>query len=257
VEIDLFTFIAQIINFLIIVALLRYFLYGRIMKVMDEREEKIAFRIKESKQKGKDAEEKAELYLNKKQELDAQKEEIFSQAKKDAELKRKKMMEKIQEEVREKKKKWYEAIQKQRNSFVRNLRKQTAVEVYSITRQILKDLANDDIEQHIIDTFVNRIQSTDKKEKDEIAGFAREVKREIGIFSAFEIPEEMRKKITLVVKNEIADNVDVQFKISPDLICGIELRGNNRKISWSVDNYLGTLEEKVSKSLEEMNERKG
>ena len=251
-EINLFTFVAQIINFLILVALLRHFLYGRIIKAMDDREEKIASRIKESEQKEKEAEEKVELYLNKKKELDSQKEEIFSQAKKDAELKRKEMMEKIQEEVSEKKKKWYESVQKQRDSFVRNLRQQTAVEVYSIVRQILKDLANDDIEQHMIDTFIERIRSADKKEKDEIAGFAREAKKEIAIFSAFEISEEMREEITRVVKKEIVDDVNVQFKISPDLICGIELRGNNRKISWSVDDYLRMLEEKVSKSLEEM-----
>jgi len=40
-QIDWFTWIAQIINFLILVALLRYFLYGRIVKVIDERQKKL------------------------------------------------------------------------------------------------------------------------------------------------------------------------------------------------------------------------
>ncbi len=35
--IDWFTIIAQIINFLVLVALLKYFLYGRILQAMDRR----------------------------------------------------------------------------------------------------------------------------------------------------------------------------------------------------------------------------
>ena len=39
--IDWFTFVAQIINFLILVALLKYFLYGRLVAAMDQRQQDI------------------------------------------------------------------------------------------------------------------------------------------------------------------------------------------------------------------------
>ena len=42
--IDWFTVAAQIVNFLILVALLKYFLYGRIVDAMDRREQSIAQR---------------------------------------------------------------------------------------------------------------------------------------------------------------------------------------------------------------------
>ncbi|MDT8272548.1 MAG: F0F1 ATP synthase subunit B, partial [Desulfomonilia bacterium] len=47
-EIDLFTWGAQIVNFLILVALLRHFLYGRIVHAIDTRQEKIASRWDEA-----------------------------------------------------------------------------------------------------------------------------------------------------------------------------------------------------------------
>jgi F-type H+-transporting ATPase subunit b len=49
--IDWFTVVAQIINFLILVALLKHFLYGRIIKAMDQREERINSRLEEAKKK--------------------------------------------------------------------------------------------------------------------------------------------------------------------------------------------------------------
>ena len=42
--IDWFTVVAQIINFLILVVLLKYFLYGRITAAMEQRQQEIATR---------------------------------------------------------------------------------------------------------------------------------------------------------------------------------------------------------------------
>lgn len=42
---DSFTIIAQIINFLILVYLLKRFLFSRIIKIMDEREKQITDRM--------------------------------------------------------------------------------------------------------------------------------------------------------------------------------------------------------------------
>ena len=54
--IDWFTVLAQIINFLVLVYLLKRFLYGRIIRAMDERERKIALRLEEAQGRKEEAE---------------------------------------------------------------------------------------------------------------------------------------------------------------------------------------------------------
>ena len=49
--IDWFTVCAQIVNFLVLVALLKHFLYGPILRAMDAREQTIAGRLAEAQQK--------------------------------------------------------------------------------------------------------------------------------------------------------------------------------------------------------------
>jgi F-type H+-transporting ATPase subunit b len=60
--IDYFTTFSQIINFMVLVFLLRHFLYRPVIKAMDEREQKIASRLKEADQKKAEAEQAAESY---------------------------------------------------------------------------------------------------------------------------------------------------------------------------------------------------
>ena len=45
--IDWFTVVAQIVNFLVLVALMKHFLYGRLLRAIDEREAGIAARLAE------------------------------------------------------------------------------------------------------------------------------------------------------------------------------------------------------------------
>ena len=85
-QIDYFTTIAQIINFLILVYLLRRFLYRPILKSMDEREQKIISRLKEAEQKKKDAEQEVESYRKMLQELSDKRQDMNAKAAKEAQI---------------------------------------------------------------------------------------------------------------------------------------------------------------------------
>ena len=61
-QIDWFTFIAELINFLVLMVLLKRFLYGPIIKAMDRRERKITASLLEATQKTQEAQREADLY---------------------------------------------------------------------------------------------------------------------------------------------------------------------------------------------------
>ncbi|MEZ4640979.1 MAG: hypothetical protein R2856_39490 [Caldilineaceae bacterium] len=60
--IDWFTVIAQIINFVVLLLLLRRFLYGPIIRAMDEREHHIAEELAAAECKQQQAEQEARHY---------------------------------------------------------------------------------------------------------------------------------------------------------------------------------------------------
>lgn len=144
-QIDVLTLIAQIINFVILVVLLKYFLYNRIVKVMDERKEKIISQLKDADQKKQEAEQEAESYRKKLKELDDKYEEMLSKAHEEVESQRKELLKKAHGEIREAQVKWYEAIQHERQLFMNDIRQQAGKEVCAVARRALADLADADL----------------------------------------------------------------------------------------------------------------
>lgn len=255
-EVDLFTLIAQVINFIILVVVLKYLLYDRITKVMDKREEKIASEMKEAEQKKEEAERSAEIHRKRLEELDKKREEMTAKMKEEVESIRKDLLKKARDEIDDIRGKWYETIQREKQTFLYDLRRKAGEEVYAIARRSLADLADADLGWQIVNVFLKRMQELDEQERKLLKESIHKSNYEVDVSSAFEIPQEMRQKMVQEIKNQIASNINVHFKVSSDLICGIELVADGRKIAWNLGNYLNSLEESLSSAIEEKVKRK-
>ena len=140
--INWFTVVAQIVNFLILVVLLKYLLYNRIIKAMDERERKIQLRLKEAEEKEQAAEREVESLREKNRDFDEQREKMLAQAKEEAETRRRDLTQEARQAVTNLRLVWQEAIQREKESFIQDLRKMAATQVYAIARKAFEDLAD-------------------------------------------------------------------------------------------------------------------
>ena len=248
--IDWFTVIAQIINFLVLVYLLKRFLYGPIIKAMDKRQEKIALRLEGARKKKEEAEQEAELFLQKNREFDARHEEMLSQIKKEAEARKVELIKEARSRVDADMARWYGAIQKEKETFLQDIRRRAVRRACAIARRATKDLSNADLENRITSIFIERLQNIDKNEQEALAQAIQHSMEGIRVNSAFEIPGKSAKKIVQLLQNMTADPVAVRFEILPELICGIELKLHGRTISWNIADYLESFEESIGAAIE-------
>jgi F-type H+-transporting ATPase subunit b len=249
-KVDLFTLIAQIINFLILVWLLKHFLYDRIVEHMDKREERIKSEMETAKARKQDAEKEAEKYRKKQEDLEEERDELIAEAKQEAEEKKKELLRKGRKEVEQTKSEWYTSIKREKQDFLKDLRERTGKQVYAIVRQVLNDLANEELEQHIINVFIRRLKDIAEEDREAIAKFNREARDLITVKSAFEIPQENREKIRQILKELIENEVELEFEIDQSLISGIELRAGGTKVTWSLNSYLESLEKEWAEEIE-------
>jgi F-type H+-transporting ATPase subunit b len=252
VQIDWFTLVAEIINFLILVVLLKYFLYDRIINVVDERETKIATRFKEAEQQQEEARQEAEAHQAKQQQLVAQREELLAKAKEEAAARRKELLEQARREVDETQNQWRQALQREQDAFFQELRRRTAQQTYALARQALADLAGAGLEERLVNRFVERLEHLDEEQRAEIATTIQESDQALVISTAFELPPHIRQDLLAALRQQFGDGLEGQFKTSPDLISGIELKANGHKLAWSLDNYLAALEENLAHVLDGM-----
>jgi len=246
VQIDYFTIFAQIINFLVLVLLLRHFLYGRIIKTMDEREKRIESQLQEAATKKKEAEEEGDSYQRMKKEFLNEREGMLAEVREETQNIRRELSKKAADEVNENKVKWNEEIHRQKDAFLNNMRQSASKEIYAIARRALADLANEELESHIMETFIYKLQKMDEDEKKKMMEFL-ERKEDIIIKSGFAIPESMRRSIRKTLQDEIGIDLNLKYLVSPEVISGIELSASDLRISWSIGSYLDSLEDELSR----------
>lgn len=249
--IDWFTVFAQIINFLILVFLLKRFLYGPIIRAMDEREEKIALRMQAAEQKRNEAEQEVVSYREKNREIDNMRGDILAQAGEESESLRRELVKKAKEEVDDLKAGWRETIRQEKDSFLKDLRKRGGRQICTLARQALTDLTDSELEHRIIDVFIGHIEGLKGEELKKIRESIKKSTEGIVIASAFDIPANKRQSITRAIHAYIKDDIDVRYESSPELICGIELKAPGFIVGWNLRGYLNSLEDELNKALEE------
>lgn len=250
--IDSFTIIAQIINFLILVYLLKRFLFNRIIKIMDDRENQITDQMQDAEAAKEAAQKELEEQRRIREELQEKWNEMLTQAKKDAQKKREELVKDARKKIDEEQKNWSGAILKQRTAFLRDLRHLSCEQVCQISRKVLSDLAGEKLENQLIENFLVQLGKLSKKEKADFVRFINKDERKIWVNSSFQLTREKESEIRKTLEDIINGQVEINFKVSPDLICGIETRTEGKKISWNIEHYLDGLEEQLKKAFTEI-----
>jgi F-type H+-transporting ATPase subunit b len=250
-KINWFTVIAQVINFLILVWLLKKFLYKPILDAIDEREKKIAAQIKDAEDK-KAAATTLQTDLTKKtNDFDQQKKALMDKATAEANTEKDKLLEKARSDASDLQAKLANAAKENQHSQNLAIAQKTQQEVLAITKKALAEIASVSLDEQSANTFVKRLNESDDEEKKQFVDAFKSNSNAILVRSAFDMPAEQQQKINTAVETILGIKTKLQFKTTPDLISGVELTTNGYKLAWSFSGYLDSLEKNIAEKMEQ------
>ncbi|MHB8067851.1 MAG: F0F1 ATP synthase subunit B [Desulfobaccales bacterium] len=250
--INWFVVAAQIINFLILVLLLKRFLYGPIIKAMTAREEGIASQMAAARQKRQTAEEEEASLRQKIREIEEQRQEMLTEAGRQAEAHKQELFSQARQEVEQIRQKWAASLTREKETFLQNLKQRLAQEVVAISRRALKEMGNLALEQRLTEVFLDRLRLLPPEEQTAIRESIKETGSELLVTTAFEMSEETRQKVAAQVQEQFGRDLALRFSTSGELLAGIELLTSSRKLAWSLGNFLDSLEEDLSQAFQEL-----
>jgi len=248
---DWLNIVAQILNFLVLLYLLKRFLYPPILRMMEKREELIASRVQAAEDKMKHASEAEASYLLERQELAAERDTLISQARDDAEKLRAELSEKARTEVEADRTHWLTTMRQQQAETLRQFRRSATEQVVSIARRALQDLADEQLEQRIVARFVERLQSASSPEATAIRTSFEKDGGSVSVVSTFALPDEAKQMIRDALHGLTGTDVQARFAISPELGSGIQLTAGDVRVAWSLQSYLDAFGQAVSKAVQE------
>ena len=251
--IDWFTVGAQALNFIILVWLLKRFLYKPILNAVDAREKRIAAELADADAKKAEAQKERDEFQHKNEEFDRQRAALMSKATDEAKAERQRLLDDARKAADALSAKRQEALRSDAQNLNQAIRRRAQQEVFAIARKALTDLATASLEERMSDAFIHRLRTIDGKAKGGIAAAFKTASEPVVARSAFDLPEAQRMAIQKALNETFSAEVSVRFETAPDLISGIELTTNGQKIAWSIADYLTSLEKGVGELLTEKN----
>ena len=247
--VDWFTIVAQTINFLILLWLMKRFLYHPILKAIDAREAKIAAELASAATKEAEAQTERDEFQRKNDEFEQQRATLFSQAAQDATAERQRLFDEARKSADELNAKRHENLRSDAASLNQAIALRAQAEVFAIARKVLADLASTSLEERVITVFTDRIRAVDGEAKQQLATVLQPPRNPVIVRSAFPVSAEGQASVRHALNETFSADIPVQFETTPELVCGIELTTNGQKLAWSIADYLATLQASVSELL--------
>ena len=242
--IDWFTVGAQMLNFLILVWLLKRFLYKPILNAIDARESRIAAELANAATTSTAAERERVELQSKSTALDEQRCALFGKAVDEARAERERLLAQAHQAVDALREKYESAMRNDQMRLGQEITRMAQQEIFEIARKTLADLAVANLEERVCEVFTRRLREMDGKAKESLAA-ALKMSPESVVRSAFDMPAAQRATLQNALNETFSAEVRIRFETSPSTICGIELAVGEQKLAWSIAEYLASLENKV------------
>ena len=247
--IDWFTVVAQVLNFLILVWLLKRFLYKPVLLAIDTREKGIADQLALAATKQSDAQKQQDEFQSKNADFDKEKAALLTKATDEAKGERQKLIDQSRAELDVLRAQQTDTLNHERESVQQDLVKSTSREVYAIARKTLSDLASTGLEEQMANVFVQRLRGLSQSDKNHLSEGLKSSPGTASVRSVFELPAAQQSAISSAVNDATAMDAHVTFETQADLVSGIELTTTGYKVSWNAEYYLAEMEKSVDEAL--------
>jgi F-type H+-transporting ATPase subunit b len=249
--IDWFTVAAQALNFLILVWLMKRFLYKPILNAIDALEKLVAKELTDADAKKAEAQKEHVEFQKKNEEFDQQRAALLGKATAEAKAEGQRLLDEARKTADALSAKRQEALRNDALNLNQAISRLAQKEVFAITRKALTDLATISLEERLGEVFDRRLRELDEKAKSLLGDALKKNSEPALIRSAFDLPAAQRAAIQNALNETFSAEIRLRFETAPDLISGIELSANGQKLAWSIADYLGSLEKAVGELFKE------
>ena len=231
VSIDWITVLAQVGNFLLLVWLLKRFLYQPILNGIAAREAEIARRLEQATLAREKAETAEQQYLSSLAQTRAGQEEAVASALEQSAEQREQMLRRARKQVEHERQEWQAYLEREREEFVRHLQLTAHDTLLATSQRMVQELADEQFELLILRHLRRQLQSI-ARELVQAAGTSQEIE----VSTRYELPDDSRQQVIDILQ-ELFVGAVVNFRIRLEQSPGVMVHVGGVEVSWTLDSY--------------------
>lgn len=243
--INWFTVFAEMLNFLILVWLLKRFLYKPILNAIDAREKMISDQLANTEKHRIEAEAEKEAFALKNETFDKEREAMMRQVEETAKVRHAELLEIARKDAEALQERWNKSFMSHENLLSQSVSHQAEQEIFDIARKVLFDLSGASLEARMIEVFLKKVMTMSVESREHLSRAMNASYKPAIIRTMFELTSEQKRLLEERLSESLGIRLPFVFEKSTDLISGIELIVNDQKISWNISAYLESLKESI------------
>jgi F-type H+-transporting ATPase subunit b len=223
VELNWSTFVLEIINFLILVWILKRFLYKPVLNIIARRKAGIEQTLNEAKNLHSDAEALRDQYDNRLRDWEQEKQQARDTLQKEIDKERTRLMQELRDSLEQ---------ERERARVSEQHRLQTSIKIAEETALnhgaqfaslLLKSLAGPEIEVRLLELLINELGRLSPKELDKIRKSWGEMPKEISIVSAYPLLDTQRQQLQQALNGLTQQTLSFNYEQDSKLLAGLSI----------------------------------
>lgn len=235
--IDWFTVFVQAANFLLLVWILKRYLYAPILDAMDRRQKAVFAKLHAAEKREQLAEEKREELEEESRQLKQKERLILIEAHEKAEAEKNEIIKNVHHEMREKQSRFEVQLENEKKALSSAVRHLVAETLVKTARDALSELSSQDLEKNMITIFVEKIQSNQSVAVQEMQD-AIKANGKVIFISAHSLSSDDKTTLEAGLNKKFSGINTIVYQENPDLVCGIEMMSGTILIRWGLDKYI-------------------
>ncbi|MDT3679299.1 MAG: F0F1 ATP synthase subunit delta [Burkholderiaceae bacterium] len=248
--VDWFTLAAQLVNFALLLILLRVFLYGPLLRVMDEREKRTAAPLYEARRLADEAAAEHAALQREREKFERERGEHLATALREADEKREQQLAAIEREANELRVAAVKAVERDVGRVTGELMTRVSNLVVDEVRATVASVAGAELDHPAWARFEERLRALPREQRSSLAQAARGTVR---VVTPRPLAPDTADTARLSLR-ELLGAQSVSFAIDPDLLLGVVLEAGGLRLDGSAAARLGTLERSFATALDTVRE---
>jgi len=247
--IDWFTVGAQVLNFVVLVWLMKRFLYQPVLDAIAAREKRIADQIADAAAKEAQAASERKAFEDRNTAFDQQRADLLGKATADAQAQGQRLADEARKAAAALAVQHQQSLATQAAQLQQLIAGRAAHEVFAVARKTLTDLANVDLEERMVEVFTRHLGELAGPAKEALGAALQQSAESALVRSHFALTADRQAAIGNAVNVAFSAEIALRFETAADTVCGIELRAGGQKMAWTIAQYLRDFEHDVAALL--------
>lgn len=222
-EFDWSTFILEIINFLILIWILKYFLYKPVLKIIEQRKAGIQKELDNAQTMRNESLLLQQQYENRLQEWRQEKQQLRHKMHEEIAAERERLVQELHRSLEQEQKKSEVISQRQLKESLKISKKRALDYGARFTAALLSRIASAELESRLFDILLEDLAALPPEQLETLRTTVLEQEQAISITSGYELTQDNRKKLENTLYYLFETGLNYDYQTDPQLVAGLRI----------------------------------